>query len=115
MRWIQDPTGHHRADGRDLLWFVNVAGIIPNAITEPDKSFKDQLAQNLRFGSVHWTDATEYDAKLDEQGVFFFPQDPPQYPALELSIGHQTARIYTAGIVFVSENNQETWQYYRFD
>lgn len=100
-----DPTNRFQdAEG----WRIREAvGILLDWIDRTDpRPAREQYEEKYAFG-VH----PSLGGKIDPDGTFHFPEDPPQFPLIKLERDHETVYFYLHS--FVSIVNRETGEHFR--
>jgi hypothetical protein len=97
LQAIIDPMGKY--DHMDETTFHNVIGWIPGWVFNAefyDAPVKDALTEQYGFGELN-----SMNGKLDEDGVYTYPEDPDLYPLIKMTRGDETVFQYPYGIVAI--------------
>jgi len=79
-------------------------GFLPNWLCNMDFldfNAKDALERQYGFGSLHKFEET----KIDENGVWFYPGDPPMLPLSKVTRGEETIYQYLYGLVAIVDKD----------
>jgi hypothetical protein len=95
FRFVIDPTRHFEERGATKQSLVEATGFLPAFALGDKETIAENLESNYRFFN-EWRIGDE---EVDEQGIFYYPDDPPLHPILLIAQGEEKIYIYQYGIV----------------
>lgn len=104
-----DPTGHHQENGAHMERVPEACGILPvwafPTLTKENITMRDSVCDSYQFPIVEMKGAT-----IDpETGEHNYPEDPPMYPYMKLTLGDETMWIYPHAIVAFQDGIGQTF------
>lgn len=99
-----DPTGHFKDIPSQHL--VETLGLLPTFALGNSESIAENMQENYAFFS-HWSEPGL--TKIDEHGVWSYPEDEDLYPILSMDNGlGEVVYIYQHAIVAVTVDGKFT-------
>jgi len=95
-----NPTGHFNDDQSYLMEMI---GILPHWLAVGDKSLpaKEIFDAAYDFGLFSITGG-----KIDDNGIFSYPEDPPLYPIAKVIRGKEIIYFYESAIVAIVSKDE---------
>lgn len=95
--FIVDPTEHFASKNVSQQKLIQACGLLPHFCIGDAPTIEENLRTNYQF-FMGWSVPGD-SPKVDEQGVFHYTGDEPQYPLLKVQGGNETIYIYQYAIV----------------
>lgn len=109
LEWHIDPTGKFREENISLHALLRNVGIIPSFFIDCD----DPLQEAIKRYNYPVNETTEGDIR---DLIFYYPDDPPQYPVIKTEIRDKIYCIYHYGVIsIINKDDPEDWIIVRMD
>ena len=107
-----DPLHHY--EKQESRWFVDTLGFLPIILLDSmGKNFHDRAESGYADTAgcpVYWNQ----DAKITDDGIYQYPEDPDLYPVAKFETGDQVAYAYEYGFI-ACQNESGDWINARLD
>lgn len=102
LAWQVDPLNHFRPQGVKPEALVKACGVLLEWVDDSDRRpAREQYDHHYNYGPLHESTG----GSITEEGIFMYPQDPPQYPMVKGRMRHETIYIYQHAFVAIVNDN----------
>src|SRR5210317_679952 len=81
------------------------AGYIPGWLTDPHFEQFNAI-ETIKMNYPYWSGDSLKQAKLDEEGIFTYPGDPPFYPILKIERNGEIIYQYQHAFIAIVDKNE---------